>query len=106
MKSRLVDYAPGDGIFRGDLVYGCCNGNTPSKHGDFPMSQGNKPIVPLKLVEPRDPEVWKRDPELDNKNKEKEDFNYVTICLVSKYKESYSHLRSNIHLTVGKVRLG
>lgn len=106
MRKQLVDYSPGDGIYRGDLVYGRCNGTTPVMHKDFSSDGRNKPIAPLVLVEKRDPEIWSKDPELKDKKKlEPDDFEYVKVHLVGRYVQNHDRLRSNIHLVVGKTRL-
>jgi len=110
-KNPIInDYAPGTGVYEGDLRYGRKSGNEFVKHKDFAANRqdgiaSNAPVMPLTLVEPRDPQVWKKDPRVKEVKKSTDNAQYVTNHLLDLYASWGSKLRSNIHLTVGKQRL-
>ena len=111
MSRRLVDMSPNRGVYEGDLKYGRCNGNVPEFHKDFPADPvngepRNKPVIPLKLVQPRDQRVWQAD-SLDHlaikmakqsmkKAQTKDGINYLRKL----FQEHEHHLRANFHLTI------
>lgn len=107
---KFVDEAPRTGVFEGDLKYGRCNGNVVSKHGDNPANRHNgiaknQPVAPLTLVQPRDPEFWKRDPRINEVKKNVNNSQHAINRLLETYKDNSDHLRANIHVTFGRQRL-
>ena len=103
MSNQLKDPSPRTGVYTGDLAYGRMNGAVPNKHGDY-SGASNKPIMPLTLVRPRDPHMWKRDPLVKEARKYVSESQVLKNSLINTFMENLKHLRANYHLTVGKQR--
>ncbi len=112
MSCLLTDRSPSRGVYYGDLTYGRVNGNKGFERGkDFTANIGehgvpnNMPAVRLVLVEPRDPEVWKKDPNIKEAKKRRIDGSQHAINLtMTMFKELYDNgsLRANFKLRTGK----
>ncbi len=100
---RLIDPSNRSGVYSGDLAYGRKNGTMFDKHGDY-SGPDNQPIVPLTLVESRDPHVWGRDPYIKDAKKNNAENQAMKNEVINSYMEKLSHLKANFHLTVGKQR--
>lgn len=104
---RLADPALGNSQFQGDLAYGRCRGDVPVKHKDYPAQskdgRQNIPIVPLKLVEPRDPKVW--GPHKRPKHKKIKNSPTMKKHVMSVYRYISKSPRLNFHLIVNGVRV-
>jgi len=105
MKKQLIDYAPGTGVYEGDMRYGRANGNVPDKHGDYPANRENgvatnQPVVVLPLVQQRDPRVWTRDERVKEAKKSLDNSQHGINYLLT-------HLKDNnfMRVTIGKQRL-
>lgn len=110
MSKNLTDSSSRSGVYEGDLKYGRCNGTEYTKHSDYPADRvngipQNKPVVPLSLVKPRDPELWKKDPSVNEKKRKVDNSQHFINHLLMSYKRNVNRLRAGIHLTFGKQRL-
>lgn len=113
---RLIDLSPRTGVYEGDLAYGRRNETEIVKHKDFPANRDengnpiNAPILPLKLVDPRDPTVWskgkskkKKEKPLINK-KTSNETSFQLKCL-EVYKNNVRYMKGNIHFRMDNSRL-
>ncbi len=108
--SRITDPSPHTGTYEGDLRYGRAFGTQPNKHKDFSADRingvsQNVPVVPLTLVQPRDPACWKKDPKVKEIKKELDNSQHGVNYVIQSYQHFAQHMRANIHITVGKQRL-
>jgi hypothetical protein len=108
--SRLYDPTPAGSPYEGDLRYGRAFGTTPDKHRDFHAERvdgtpRNVPVVPLVLVQPRDPQVWKKDARIKEMKKSVDNSQHGVNYVLQAYQSQLNHMKSNLHLTVGKQRL-
>ena len=96
--SKLIDMSLRTRVFRGDLKYGRTSNGIAVKGKDF-TGEDNAPVVPLVLVEPRDPQVWRKDNRIKEAKKQVGSQHSINRII-----EAYqtANLRSNITLKVGK----
>jgi len=110
MRTQLKDPHPTRGVFEGDLAYGRAFGNNPDKRKDYAADRvdgvaQNKPIAPLVLVAPRDPELWRRDKRVVKAKRTLDNSQHGVNQMIKSYYEMLDYMKANIHLTVGKTRL-
>mgnify|MGYP001810760383 CR=1 FL=1 len=108
--SKLVDYAPGTGVFEGDLRYGRACGLEAKRHQDYPAERvdgvaKNAPLAPLVTVKPRDPNVWRKDPKVKQVRKKVTNSQHAVNTIIETYSAAQANLRANITLIVGKTKL-
>lgn len=116
--SRVRDQSPRTGVFEGDLKYGRLSADgvaanrqdySSGRNPDDPDSKvTHYPAMPLKLVEPRDPTLWTKDPAVKDAKRsiadsqgDMKDLNQI----MNIYKASCTRKSINFHLTVGKQHL-
>lgn len=104
MRERLIETASKTGVFKGDLRYGRCQGRFYDKKRDY-VGDENQLVMPLITVEPRDPNVWKKDPSIKSAKKKVVHSQHLTNLFVTAYLDNEQHLKSNFTLVAGKLRL-
>ncbi len=101
-KTRLLDRSQGKGIYEGDLKYGRKLGDSYIKGQDFPSADGNnQPVVPLTLVEKRDPRVWRKDKAIKTAKKHVDNSQHGINYVLKVYRSCLADMK----LTVGKQRI-
>lgn len=108
--SKLYDPTPAGTPYEGDLRYGRAFGTTPDKHRDFHAERidgvsRNSPVVPLVLVQPRDPQVWKKDTRIKHVKKTLDNSQHGVNYVLQAYQSQLGHMKANLRLTVGKQHL-
>lgn len=110
--SRLTDLPPEGGkVEFADLAYGRANGEQPENGKDYPADWDesgkakNKPIAPLRLVQPRDVALWTKDESVKDAKKNVARSQHYIDYMTQLYCGSLRFMRSNISLTIGKQRL-
>jgi len=109
-KHRLInDPAPGMGSFEGDLKYGRAHGTNNEKGKDFAADRQNGvatnlPVMPLRLVQPRDPEIWRRDLRVSEARKNLDNSQHGVNYLIQCFQSNLNDMRSNLKLKIGKQR--
>lgn len=119
--SKIEDYSNGRGVYQGDLKYGrTVNGATfkvvdgkKEHYRDVPshIKEGveqNPPAYCMPEVQPRDPEVWRKDSSVDFFKRGVNSRQLMHELVVQELVDTYKHVKnqlqkkSNIRLKVGK----
>jgi len=102
-KQQILETAPKDGVFKGDLRYGRCAGHTPTREDHVGLE--NDPVAPLVLVPKRDSFVWKKDPKVKEMVKKNlDDSQYLKNVAIGFYVQAVKQGHAHARLTVGKQR--
>lgn len=102
-SQKILETAPKDGVFKGDLKFGRCLGHNPSRSDHAGLE--NAPVAPLVLVQPRDGFVWSKDSRVKEVRKNVTHSQYLTNLVVDKYVELRHRGHTEMRLTVGRQRL-
>lgn len=109
MRTQIKDLSVGK--YEGDLKYGRANGSNPDKGKDYAAERNadgtpqNRAIAPLVLVQKRDPQVWKKDPNVKQAKKALDNSQHGVNYLIQSYSAMNEYMRANIHLTIGRSKM-